>query len=115
MLLSTTAPADIPSISSGILYSSLQRIGSSRHLDYRHTSIETTLCSCEQCARSVSEGYTSETSRSMGLTWPQLFYLYEVTCLLYRLRNTYRIYLAQANITYRINTHSISTSIKMFI
>src|SRR2546421_12281724 len=37
--------------------SSPQRYDSSCHLDYRHASIKTTLCSNEQSARLVSEGH----------------------------------------------------------
>lgn len=52
-----TATADSLYASPTASSSSPQRYDSSCHLDYRHTSIKTTLCSNEQSARLVSEGH----------------------------------------------------------
>ena len=52
-----TATADSLYASPTASSSSPQRYDSSCHLDYRHASIKTTLCSNEQSARLVSEGH----------------------------------------------------------
>src|SRR5881227_924742 len=65
-----TATADSFYASPTASSSSPQRYDSSCHLDYRHASIKTTLCSNEQSARLVSEGHIP---RHLSLSGKRLF------------------------------------------